>query len=73
MAISSNLRALLRCPKCREPLVEDGERLVCTDPETRLAYPIRDGIPVMVVDEATALSPDEWEAVMGRHQTGSAE
>ena len=29
----------------------------------RLAYPIRDGIPVMLEEEARKLSPEEWEAL----------
>lgn len=60
------LLRLLRCPRTRTELVLDGERLVNTDPATRLAYPIRQQIPVLVPDEAEALSEDAWSAAMQR-------
>lgn len=51
--IAADLLALLRCPKCRGQLrlVEiGGPMLEC--PACRLRYLIRDGIPVMLIDEA---------------------
>ncbi len=55
MAISPELLAILRCPQCKSELqIDDAEtRLKCLDPECSLVYPIRDGIPVMLVEEAT--------------------
>lgn len=43
---------ILACPACRAPVEVDevASKLVCT--ACRLAYPVRDGIPVMLVDEA---------------------
>ncbi len=43
---------MLACPKCKGKLdlVGDGEALEC--PACRLRYPITDGIPVMLIDEA---------------------
>ena len=58
------LENILICPETRTPLVHDGERLVCVDPNRRLGYPIVDEIPVMLVDEATELPTDEWRTVM---------
>jgi uncharacterized protein YbaR (Trm112 family) len=54
MAISPELLEILRCPKCKSEveLKPDGTGLKCTDPECSLVYPIRDDIPVMLVDEA---------------------
>lgn len=56
MPIDPELLEILACPKCKEPVTEqakDGEEfLVCTAEECRLAYPVRDGIPVMLIDEA---------------------
>ena len=43
---------LLACPLCRTPVREEGDRLVCTACARR--YPVRDGIPVMLPDEAEA-------------------
>ncbi|TQL03698.1 Trm112 family protein [Cellulomonas sp. SLBN-39] len=53
-------RALLRCPVTGSELVDgtdaDGAPvLIGTDGTRRLAYPVRDGIPVLLVDEARAL------------------
>ena len=55
MAISPELLEILRCPKCKSKveLKEDQSGLKCVNPECILVYPIRDDIPVMLVDEAT--------------------
>ena len=59
------VKDLLRCPRTQAELVFTGAALVSCDPDTRLRYPIVDGFPVMLADEAVALSPDEWASVMG--------
>lgn len=55
MAISPELLEILRCPKCKSKveLKEDKSGLKCVNHECSLVYPIRDDIPVMLVDEAT--------------------
>ena len=58
------LEEVLLCPQSKSKLVFDGESLVCVDPECRLRFQIRDGIPIMLIDEATELSVEDWEAVM---------
>jgi len=45
------------------PLIHDRERNELISRSARLAYPIRDGIPVMLEEEARKLSPEEWEAL----------
>lgn len=50
MTIDPQLLELLACPACKTPVREDGDRLVCAQCGRR--YPVRDGIPVMLVDEA---------------------
>ena len=58
-AIDPRLLEILVCPLCKGPLVyrrEAGE-LVCRP--DRLAYPIKDGIPVMLEEDARKLPPDE--------------
>ena len=56
MALSKKLLGLLVCPKCKGHiyLLEDNSGLVC--PACRLKYPVRDDIPVMLIDEAEILS-----------------
>jgi uncharacterized protein YbaR (Trm112 family) len=55
MAISPELLEILRCHKCKAKveLKADGSGLKCLDPECSLVYPVRDEIPVMLVEEAT--------------------
>ncbi|MFN3167894.1 MAG: Trm112 family protein [Phycisphaeraceae bacterium] len=46
--------ALLRCPLTRSTLTQQGDWLVADQPEgAGLRYPIRDGIPVLLMDQAT--------------------
>ena len=56
MPVDPELLEILACPKCKQPVEyksTDGEEfLVCTAPDCRLAYPVRDDIPVMLIDEA---------------------
>ena len=53
------LLEILVCPLCKGPLVyiKEHQELICK--ADRLAYPIRDDIPVMLEDEARELSPEE--------------
>lgn len=48
--IDPTLLELLACPACKTAVREEGERLVCVRCGRR--YPVRDGIPVMLVEEA---------------------
>ncbi|MFP3897057.1 MAG: Trm112 family protein [Anaerolineales bacterium] len=50
--LSEDLLAILACPACktRVELVAD-KWLVCQNPECRRKYPIKDGIPIMLIEE----------------------
>ena len=54
MKIDEWLLDILACPKCHSPLRPDeaASELVCTGPDCGLAYPVRDDIPVLLIDEA---------------------
>ena len=52
---------ILVCPVTKGPLVYDKEKQELISKSARLAYPIRDGIPVMLEDEARRLEPAEFE------------
>lgn len=59
--MDAKLLEILVCPLCKGPLRyrKAEQELVCRP--DRLAYPVRDGIPVMLVDEARELSAEEAE------------
>ena len=55
MSINNKLKEILACPKCKGQVVfEDDNRIICY--ACGLIYPIRDGIPVMLIEEATDLN-----------------
>ena len=60
-AMDRRLLELLVCPVTKGPLVLDRDRQELVSYSARLAYPIRDGIPVMLENEARALTDDELE------------
>jgi uncharacterized protein len=57
--MDSRLLDILVCPLCKGPLAyrKTEKELVCK--ADRLAFPIRDGIPVMLEDDARRLDPEE--------------
>lgn len=57
--VDPRLLEILVCPLCKGKLAyrKEAAELVCR--ADRLAYPVKDGIPVMLEDEARKLSPDE--------------
>ena len=57
MAIRKELLEILACPLCKEEvkLTDDGNGLKCV--KCHRVYPIRDDIPIMLVDEATIEDP----------------
>lgn len=72
--LAEALLEVLVCPKSKQPLIYfprgEGDRdeadafLLC--PASRLRYPIKDGVPVMLVEEATAVEPGAVEALIAR-------
>ena len=48
--IDPQLLDILACPACKTPVKEDGERFICTRCGRR--YPVREGIPVMLIEES---------------------
>ncbi|UED86009.1 MULTISPECIES: Trm112 family protein [Streptomyces] len=52
--VEDALLDILACPVCHAPLRADEQEreLICTGDACALAYPVRDGIPVLLVDEA---------------------
>ncbi len=57
--MDKKLLELLVCPLTKGPLIYDRDKHELISKSARLAYPIRDGIPVMLEDEARELSDQE--------------
>ena len=64
--VSGWLIDMLQCPVSRMPVVRDGDWVYSTDSVTRRRYPIREGIPEMLIDESEVVSREEFLAVMDR-------
>ncbi len=61
--VDPKLLEILVCPLTKGPLRYDAERQELISDKAKLAYPIRDGIPIMLLDEARALDgPDGGSA-----------
>jgi uncharacterized protein YbaR (Trm112 family) len=59
--VDAKLLEILVCPMTKGPLIYDRQRQELVSKSARLAYPIRDGIPVMLEEEARKLDPSEYE------------
>ncbi len=57
--VDPKLLEILVCPLTKGPLEYDRERQELVSRAARLAYPIRDGIPIMLADEARQLDESE--------------
>jgi hypothetical protein len=57
--VDPKLLEILVCPLTKGPLIYDAEAQELISRQAGLAYPIRDGIPIMLVDEARSLDDDE--------------
>jgi uncharacterized protein len=61
--MDTKLLELLVCPVTKGPLSFDRERQELTSRSARLAYPVRDGIPILLESEARTLTDDEIDAL----------
>jgi uncharacterized protein len=57
------LLEILVCPVTKGPLIYDKSKQELISKSARLAYPIRDDMPVMLEEEARKLTPEEAEAL----------
>lgn len=65
LTVDPKLLEILVCPLTKGPLTYDRERQELISEKARLAYPIRDGIPIMLVDEARSLDEEAAPAPGG--------
>jgi len=59
LPMDTKLLELLVCPVTKGPLIYDREKQELLSRSARLAYPIRDGLPVMLESEARPLTDEE--------------
>jgi uncharacterized protein YbaR (Trm112 family) len=57
--VDPKLLEVLVCPQTRTPLRYDRDRQELISDRARLAYPVRDGVPIMLIDEARELGAEE--------------
>ncbi|HEY2565294.1 MAG TPA: Trm112 family protein [Acidimicrobiales bacterium] len=72
MSLDPLLLGVLACPEDKGPLLyfADEERLY--NPRLQRSYEVRDGIPVMLIDEATEVSGEEHGRLMAKADAGGA-
>ncbi len=58
-SVDPKLLEILVCPQTKGPLRYDAQKQELVSTQAGLAYPIRDGIPIMLVDEARELDDSE--------------
>lgn len=66
MPLDPRLLAVLACPEDKGPLYYFGDDGGLYNPRLQRRYVVREGIPVMLVDEAEAVSDEEHATLMGR-------
>ena len=59
MTLDTALLSILACPEDKGPLYYLADEQLLFNPRLRRTYEVRDGIPVMLVEEATSLTDDE--------------
>ena len=59
VAVDPKLLEILVCPLTKGPLIYDARKQELLSKQAGIAYPIRDGIPIMLADEARPLTDDE--------------
>ena len=64
--VDRRLLEILVCPVTKTTLIYDEARQELISRAARVAYPIRDGIPIMLPDEARPLAEEELRALKGR-------
>ena len=66
MALDPLLLEVLACPEDKGPLLVFADEDLLYNPRLRRAYPIRDGIPVMLIDEARQVDDAEHQRLVAR-------
>ncbi len=70
--IDPKLMEILVCPESKAPLIREGDWLYSTDSATRRRYPIREGIPIMLIDESEVVSEEEHRRIVAQSDKENA-
>ncbi len=70
MALDPMLLDILACPEDKGPLVYFTDEDALYNPRLRRRYAVRDGIPVMLIDEAETVSDEEHERLTAKAEAG---
>ncbi len=54
--LSKELLEILACPICKNGIVQEGDRIICV--HCKKSYPIKNSIPIMLIEEARDLNTD---------------
>ncbi|MBW3580155.1 MAG: Trm112 family protein [Actinobacteria bacterium] len=71
MSLDPMLLEILACPEDKGPLYYFDDEELLYNPRLKRRYDIRDGIPVMLIDEATTVGDAEHDRLMARVETES--
>ena len=72
MTLDPLLIDVLACPEDKGPLLYFEDEHLLYNPRLHRSYPVRDGIPVMLVDEATAVDDAEHARLTAKAEAGGA-
>ena len=64
MKFARDIGVTLVCPQCRVEVIRVAETYVCRSADCRRSYPIVDGIPKFLIDDARILTSEEWQVVV---------
>ena len=71
--LDPRLLEILACPEDKGPLLYFADEQALYNPRLKRRYPIRDGIPVMLIDEATAVDDDEHARLLAKAEAEGIE
>jgi uncharacterized protein len=69
MTLSPKLLEILACPEDKGPLLYLADEQALYNPRLTRRYEVRDGIPVMLIDEAVTVNAAEHERIMAKAAT----
>jgi uncharacterized protein YbaR (Trm112 family) len=72
MTLDPLLIEVLACPEDKGPLLYFADEQLLFNPRLHRTYPVRDGIPVLLIDEATTLDAAEDERLAAKAAAGGA-